>query len=206
MKIVTLNTSEMQTNTYVVINGDRAFVVDAGGDAAGIKNIIDSSGARLDAILLTHAHFDHIGGVAELIRIAGGEPAVFLHKDDVDKIGSYKNMGFAVGAKVEPFVPDILLSGGESISVAGIKIKVISTPGHTKGGVCYIAEDKIFSGDTIFKTSYGRTDFYDGSYAEMKNSIFNKLFRLKGDFEILPGHGEPTSLDFERKNNMILCD
>ena len=129
---------------------------------------------------------------------------VFLHADDVDKISSYKNMGFAVGAKVEPFTPDVLLKGGEALVVAGISVKVISTPGHTKGGVCYLAEDKIFSGDTVFLTSYGRTDFYDGSYSEIKNSIVNKLFRIKGDYEILPGHGESTSLDFERANNMIL--
>ena len=233
MKIFQLHTSKMQTNTYVVVNGDRAFVVDAGGDAEGIKKVLDENGARLEAILLTHAHFDHIGGVADLVRLTksngdavhingvadlvkltqtSGEyndangVAVFLHRDEVSKICSFKNLGFAMGAKVEPFVPDVLLRGGETITVAGVEIKVIHTPGHTEGGVCYVAEDKIFSGDTIFLTSYGRTDFYDGSFAQIKNSIVNKLFRLKGDYTVLPGHGEPTTLDFERKNNMIICD
>ena len=223
----------MQTNTYVVVNGGRAFVVDPGGDADEIKKVLDANGAKLEAILLTHAHFDHIGGVADLLRLtktngdtvhtngvaellkltrtdgeAKGENgvAVFMHKDEVEKISSFKNLGFAMGVKVEPFVPDILLKGGETITVAGITIKVIHTPGHAKGSVCYVAEDKIFSGDTVFLTSYGRTDFYDGSFAEIKNSIVNKLFRLKGDYSILPGHGAPTTLDFERKNNMIICD
>ncbi|MCM1305970.1 MAG: MBL fold metallo-hydrolase [Bacteroides sp.] len=208
MRVFTLKTSKMQTNTYVVVNGDRAFAVDAGGDAEGIKKILDDNGARLEAILLTHAHFDHIGGVAELLTLTKSNDenavAVFLHRDEADKISSYKNLGFAVGVKVEPFVPDVLLRGGESITVAGIKIKVIHTAGHTAGGVCYVADDKIFSGDTLFLTSYGRTDFYDGSFAEIKNSIVNKLFRLKGDYTVLPGHGDPTTLDFERKNNMVL--
>ena len=236
MQIFQLHTSVMHTNTYVVVNGGRAFVVDPGADAEGIKKLLDENGAKLEAILLTHAHFDHIGGVTELLRLTNpngddgdtvhtngvaellrltqtdgenvGEHgvAVFLHKDETDKICSFKNLGFAMGVKVEPFVPDVLLKGGETVTIAGVKIKVIHTPGHAAGSVCYVAEDKIFSGDTIFLTSYGRTDFYDGSYAEIKNSIVNRLFRLKGDYTILPGHGESTTLDFERKNNMIICE
>lgn len=200
----------MQTNTFVAVNGDKAFIVDPGGSAEKITELLNRLGAKSQAILLTHAHFDHTGAVAELLRIAeaGGVQglAVFLHRDDEEIICSYKNMGFAVGAKVEPFKPDILLAGGETLNVAGIPLKVIHTPGHTKGSVCYVADGKIFSGDTLFKTSYGRTDFYGGSFAQIKNSIVNKLFRLGGDYEILPGHGEPTSLDFERNNNMIILD
>ncbi len=207
MDIYKLHTSQMQTNTYIVVNEGRAFVVDAGGSAEEIKRILDDCGAKLEAILLTHAHFDHIGGVAELLRLTDDDElnkvATFLHSDDLDKINSYKNMGFAVGAKVEPFTPIVLLKGGETLKVAGVSVKVLSTPGHTKGGVCYLAENKIFSGDTLFLTSYGRTDFYDGSFAEIKNSIVNKLFRLEGDYEILPGHGEATTLDFERANNPV---
>ena len=208
MDLTTINTSKMHTNTYIAVNDGKAFVVDAGGGAEQIAQIIRDKGAVLDAILITHAHFDHIGGVAELLRIApreeGKDITVFMHKDDSDKISSFKNLGFAVGVKVEPFTPDVLLKGGETITVAGVKVDVIHTPGHSDGGVCYVVEDKIFSGDTLFLCSYGRTDFYDGSFAKIKNSIVNKLFRLQGDYAVLPGHGDPSRLDFERKNNPVI--
>ena len=164
--------------------------------------------------MLTHAHFDHIGGVAELCRIAGKDedgnenpqdaPTVFLHKDELEKIGSYKNLGFSMNANPEKFVPDILLKGGETLKIAGLDVKVIHTPGHAKGSLCYVVSDKIFVGDTLFFMSYGRTDFYDGNAKDLKNSIVNKLFALKGNYTILPGHGEPTTLDFERVNNPVL--
>ena len=210
MEIVQKTTSTMKTNTYIVKNGGLVFVVDPGGDAKKIADNICSLGAKLDGILLTHAHFDHIGGVAELLRIApqeeGHPAAVFLHKKDLDKICSYKNLAFAVGERVEKFTPDVLLKGGETISVAGLEVRVIHTPGHTVGGVCYEVEDKIFSGDTLFRDTFGRTDFYDGSFAQLKNSIVNKLFNLKGEYTVYPGHGVSTKLDYERKHNLILTE
>ncbi len=211
MELYHLYTSPLDTNTYVVINGARAFVVDAGGEAAKIAEIIAAHGATLEAILLTHAHFDHIGGVAELLRSTALDdpkraPTVFLHKADADKVNSYKNLAFSMGASVEKFTPDVLLCGGETLNIAGLRIEVIHTPGHSAGGVCYKVEDKIFVGDTLFFMSYGRTDFYDGDFNTLKNSVVNKLFRLKGNYTLLTGHGEPTTLDFERKNNPIRSD
>lgn len=209
-----LYTGPLDVNTYIVINGNVGFVVDPGGDAQEIYSIFRKQKAKIEAILLTHAHFDHIGGVAELCRIAskgedGNEnlqdaPTVFLHKDELEKIGSYKNLGFSMNANPEKFVPDILLKGGETLKIAGLDVKVIHTPGHAKGSLCYVVSDKIFVGDTLFFMSYGRTDFYDGNAKDLKNSIVNKLFALKGNYTILPGHGEPTTLDFERVNNPVL--
>ena len=209
-----LYTGPLGVNTYIVINGNAGFMVDPGGDAQEIYSIFQKQKAKIEAILLTHAHFDHIGGVAELCRIASkGEdgkenpqnaPTVFLHKDELEKIGSYKNMGFSMNANPEKFAPDILLKGGETLKISGLDVKVIHTPGHAKGSVCYVVSDKIFVGDTLFFMSYGRTDFYDGNAKDLKNSIVNKLFALKGNYTILPGHGEPTTLDFERVNNPVL--
>ena len=210
-KFFHLYTGPLEVNTYIVVNGDSGFVVDPGGDADEIFAIFKKQKAKIDAILLTHAHFDHIGGVAQLVKIASesegktqSTPTVFLHRDDVEKIGSYKNMGFSMNANPEKFVPDVLLKGGETLDISGLKVKVIHTPGHSKGGVCYVVGNKIFVGDTLFFTSYGRTDFYDGNAKDLKNSIVNKLFNLKGNYTLLPGHGEPTTLEFERVNNPII--
>lgn len=210
-KFFHLYTGPLEVNTYIVVNGDSGFVVDPGGDADEIFAIFKKQKAKIDAILLTHAHFDHIGGVAQLVKIASesegktqSTPTVFLHRDEVEKIGSYKNMGFSMNANPEKFVPDVLLKGGETLDISGLKVKVIHTPGHSKGGVCYVVGNKIFVGDTLFFTSYGRTDFYDGNAKDLKNSIVNKLFNLKGNYTLLPGHGEPTTLEFERLNNPII--
>lgn len=215
-KFFHLYTGPLDVNTYIVINAQSGFVVDPGGNTEDIFAIFKKQKAKVEAILLTHAHFDHIGGVAELCRMAskdenGNEnlqnsPAVFLHKDDLEKIGSYKNMGFAMGITPEKFTPDVLLNGGETLKIAGLDVNVIHTPGHSEGSVCYVVGNKIFVGDTLFFMSFGRTDFYDGNAKDLKNSIVNKLFALKGNYTVLPGHGEPTTLDFERVNNPIIED
>ena len=203
MKTITFHTTALETNTYLALNGERAFVVDPGTDADKILAAAEAEGAKIEWVLLTHAHFDHIGGVAELQR-AGAQ--VVLHRDDLGIVSSFKNLAFYAGVKVEKFIPDVTVSGGETLDVAGVKVRVIHTPGHTAGGVCYVADDVIFTGDTLFELSYGRTDFPTGSFKELKNSVLNKLFVLPGDYRLLPGHGAPTTLAFEREHNPILTD
>lgn len=211
MKVVTFITSPLQTNTYLAINEklNKAFVVDIGGDEGQILKVIDDNKLDIEAILLTHGHFDHIGGVAALKRgleKRGMSPSIFIHKDDSDKIGTYKNLAFSMGCSIEKFAPDVLLLGNENLNIAGLDIEVIHTPGHSKGGVCYKVEDSIFVGDTIFYSSYGRYDFYDGDFKELKNSIINKVFKIDGDYKLYTGHGNETSLAFEKLHNMILFD
>lgn len=203
MKTITFHTTALETNTYLALNGERAFVVDPGTDADKILAAAEAEGAKIEWVLLTHAHFDHIGGVAELQR-AGAQ--VVLHRDDLGIVSSFKNLAFYAGVKVEKFLPDVTVSGGETLDVAGVKVRVIHTPGHTAGGVCYVADDVILTGDTLFELSYGRTDFPTGSFKELKNSVLNKLFVLPGDYRLLPGHGAPTTLAFEREHNPILTD
>lgn len=203
MKIVTLHTTMLETDTYVVINGGRAFVVDPGADAERIVAAAEAEGAKIEWVLLTHAHFDHIGAAAALQR-EGAQ--IVLHRDDVKLIKSFQNLSVLAGVKVEHFTPDVTVAGGETLDVAGVSVKVIHTPGHTAGSVCYVAGDVIFSGDTLFALSYGRTDFPTGSFAQLKNSVVNKLFALEGDYKVLPGHEGPTTLDYERAHNPILTD
>ena len=203
MKTITFHTTALETNTDRALTGERAFVVDPGADEDKILAAAEAEGAKIEWVLLTHAHFDHIGGVAELQR-AGAQ--VVLHRDDLGIVSSFKNLAFYAGVKVEKFLPDVTVSGGETLDVAGVKVRVIHTPGHTAGGVCYVADDIIFTGDTLFELSYGRTDFPTGSFKELKNSVLNKLFVLPGDYRLLPGHGAPTMLAFEREHNPILTD
>lgn len=203
MKIVTLHTTMLETDTYVVINGGRAFVVDPGADAERIIAAAEAEGAKIEWVLLTHAHFDHIGAAAALQRDGA---QIVLHRDDVKLIKSFQNLSVLAGVKVEHFTPDVTVAGGETLDVAGVSVKVIHTPGHTAGSVCYVAGDVIFSGDTLFALSYGRTDFPTGSFAQLKNSVVNKLFALEGDYKVLPGHEAPTTLDYERAHNPILTD
>lgn len=203
MKIVTLHTTMLETDTYVVINGGRAFVVDPGADAERIIAAAEAEGAKIEWVLLTHAHFDHIGAAAALQRDGA---QIVLHRDDVKLIKSFQNLSVLAGVKVEHFTPDVTVAGGETLDVAGVSVKVIHTPGHTAGSVCYVAGDVIFSGDTLFALSYGRTDFPTGSFAQLKNSVVNKLFALEGDYKVLPGHEGPTTLDYERAHNPILTD
>lgn len=221
MKIITFQTTQLETNSYLVINGSRAFVVDPGGDADKIALRAEENGALIEAVLLTHAHFDHIGGVSRLTMLCGEEiqaveelkrqesrkrsrVCVFMHREDAEFINSYKNLAFSVDARVESFTPDVLLCGGETLNIAGLEVKVLHTPGHTPGGVCYLTENSLFTGDTLFSMSYGRTDFPGGDFKALKNSIVNKIFRLTGDLAVYPGHGDATTVLKEKTGNPIL--
>ena len=202
MNIFSVQTTELETNTYLVTNGNVGFLVDPGSNEDRIDKLIQDNGnVTIEAVLITHAHADHISAV-KYYQDKGAK--VYMHKDDVDKINSYKNLGFAIHLKVEPFEPDVVLEGGETFTLAGLEISVIHTPGHSKGGVCYVLGDNIFTGDTLFACSFGRTDVPDGDMNALKDSIINKLFGLKGNYKCYPGHGPETSLEQERNCNPIV--
>ncbi|MDD4839144.1 MAG: MBL fold metallo-hydrolase [Clostridia bacterium] len=201
MNVYNVVTTQLQTNTYIVTNGTRAFVVDPGGDYVKIKEKVNELGVNVEAVLLTHGHFDHTNA-ALFFQQQGA--LVFCHHNDISKLTTFKGGAFTMNVTQNKVIADIALSGEETINVAGLNVEVIWTPGHSSGSVCYIVEKNIFCGDTVFYMSYGRTDFYDGSQIEIKNSILNKLFMLTGDYIMYTGHGESTSLEFEKKHNEII--
>lgn len=153
----------------------------------------------LQYILLTHGHFDHIGGVRDIKKEYGCK--VVISSVDAPMLSSGKaSLAAFCGAEQNDTEPDITVQDGDEIEVGTLKIKVLSTPGHTSGSVCYVVGDALFSGDTLFYCSCGRTDFPTGSSDDMIKSL-KKLASLDGNYKVYTGHNQLSDLDFERKNN-----
>lgn len=196
MEIITHVNGVCGTNTYLIIDKDRAIAVDPADDSDGILRIAEAHSATVTSVLITHAHFDHIGAVRQLKALGA---KVYASEDYAltDKL----NALFTDDTEGLRFTPDVVVRDGERLEIDGHKFDVITTPGHTPHSVCYVMDGtRIFSGDTLFRMSVGRTDFPCGNASEFIRSV-EKLFALPQDYDVLPGHGEPTTLDFERKNN-----
>lgn len=196
-------TGPLSVNTYIIHReGLTECVVIDPANAKTVGFAIREKGLFLTHILLTHGHFDHILGVAQLKEEFSAK--VVIHENDAEMLlDGEKSQANIVGAKVRPCAADIILTGDTSFRAAGIEFTVIHTPGHTPGGLCYIIHEinTVFSGDTLFRLSVGRSDLPGGSEAVICESILYKLFTIKGDLRVLPGHMRETTLDFERKHN-----
>lgn len=200
MEITCIEVGKLATNCYVVSNNGIAFVVDPGADAEGIKEYADTRSLKIEGILLTHGHYDHTGATKSLQNMTGAK--IYATANCTDIANSYKSMAFAFGAIINKFTTDVVVKEGDIITIGDMVVKVIETAGHTKGGACFILGDNIFSGDTLFQTSYGRTDLPTGDFNALEKSL-KKLFALEGDYKVYPGHGPYTTLDTERKHNLI---
>ena len=193
----------VQTNCFFLINEDtkEVLVIDPADHAQKIIEWMKSENLKPVAILLTHGHFDHIMGV-EGIRKEYGIP-VYASRDEVDVLAKPQlNVSTMMGAYLS-MKADELFCEGDVLELAGMKLKVISTPGHTIGSVCfYIEEEKVLiSGDTLFEASVGRTDFPTGSSRQLIESIKTRLFILPDDTSVFPGHGGTTSIGYEKLHN-----
>ena len=201
MKIHTLQLGALGANCYVIETGEgRCIAVDIGGDSERFLSFLKSKNLTLAKILLTHGHFDHIGGVEAVRKATGAE--VFVHADDAkmlqseaDSLYTYIQLG-----KFNPVSEYIAVEEGFCITEGDCIIRLISTPGHSAGSVCYVCGNAMFTGDTLFCGSIGRTDFPGSSTADMKNSL-EKLYRINEDCLLFPGHGESSTLDNEKRTN-----
>lgn len=188
-------------NCYLLQNGPRGLIIDPGGDAATVVRACADLGMTPEAILLTHGHFDHVGAVPELCRVYPLLP-VYLH--DLDAAASDPQL-FPLPVQLERagYWDNLRSLEEECLELAGFHIHVLHTPGHSEGSCCFQIGEQLFTGDTLFRFSMGRTDFPGGSTEAMARSL-SRLAALPGDYAVHPGHDAPTTLDFERHNNPYL--
>ena len=208
MKIIKIPPAGMfAVNCYIVISeAGNAVLIDAPEGAERIIAEIEKNGAKLKKILLTHGHCDHIESLAEIAEKTGAE--VYIHEFDAPKLtDSRMNLSdfFAMylDAPARHYDKAITVSGGDIISQDELKFRVMHTPGHTSGCVCYIVDDVMFSGDTLFRDSIGRTDMPDGNYSVLAKTL-SALAEIAEDYRVLPGHNEETALSREKANNPFL--
>lgn len=196
MQIFKIQSAGFAANCYLVTeDGRNAVAIDPA--LPGVLQEAEKRGLRIGYVLLTHGHFDHIGGCAALqgegakIACLGAERPLLFGTD---------NLAAAAGVKIAPFTLDFCLSDGQEIELCDMKFRVIATPGHTAGGACYLCGRTLFTGDTLFEGSVGRVDFPTGDGEALEKSV-RRLYALEGDFVVCPGHGENTTLARERSEN-----
>lgn len=185
------------SNSYLLTaDGKRAVCIDPAQ-----PRVLDKAkelGLTVEFVLLTHGHFDHIGGCAALQAM--GAKVGCLAEEKTLALGA-DNLALEFGGEeVPPFTIDFTFLGGEELTLAGIPFKVIATPGHTAGGACYSVEDKLFTGDTLFAGDIGRTDLPTGNASALTQSV-KRLYALEGDYTVFAGHGEDSTLNEQRKHN-----
>lgn len=185
----------MRVNTYLAYKegSNEAVIVDPARGKDKIKGYAASLGLRVTAVLVTHGHFDHILQVRDWQEDGAN---VYVHEADADRLNGGNNLGSEFGIFVPPCKADVLVKDGDIFEAAGIRFLVMHTPGHSPGSCCYITEDIIFSGDTLFAGATGRTDFEGGNPDEMQKSLA-KLFALEKDYAVYPGHEGATRLSNE---------
>ena len=206
MKVITLVLGGLQVNTYFYYDEKHmeGVVIDPGDDMRVIQ-FIEKNNLKLAAVLLTHGHFDHIEGIS-LLRKHSDAP-VMIHADETPIISDPSlNGSNAMSVRPRAVTPDAQLTDGQTIKFRGTELAVIHTPGHSPGGVCfYDAKRKIlFSGDTLFQESVGRSDFTFGDGKLLEQSIINKLFVLPDEVVVYPGHGQPTTIKHEKAHNPFI--
>lgn len=198
MKIYVMQVGDLATNCYIVWDEQtsRAAVIDPGDSGSAIAAWLSERSLTLEAVLLTHTHFDHIGGLRALLAAVPGTP-VWVCRDEFGYDNSM-SQGLLDDSWEYHYYDE-----GDTVTVGGLAFRVLRTPGHTPGSVCLLCEDVLFAGDTLFQGSCGRTDFPGGSWDQMCASL-RRLHDLPDDYTVLSGHTGSTTLERERRTNLFM--
>lgn len=190
MEMLTVCVGAYRTNCYMLWEKDKIVLIDPGDEPEQIWEQVLRTGKKVAAVLLTHGHFDHVGGVGYIAREAGCP--VYIHAAEL-QLPSHHTDG--------PIYYTHTYDEGDVLEIAGITFQVLHTPGHTPGSVCLLCEDWMLSGDTLFAGTCGRTDLPPyGNPAQMRRSL-TRLGGLEGNYKVFPGHGHSTTLEEERRSN-----
>lgn len=192
-----ITVGKMHENCYIAVDEEtkRGIIVDPGDEAEKIENELISLGVKLEGIILTHCHFDHVGAVDE-IKAKHPEINIYVNEIDYEYVKDDVNWPFGKFNSEVTFIEE-----NKEFEVGPFKFKTIFTPGHSKGSVCFLGNNILFSGDTLFRETVGRTDLIGSSYEEILDSVNNKLMLLDDNVEVYPGHGHSTTIKHERHNN-----
>lgn len=197
MEITKVVVGDLQVNCYIVSNGADAVVIDPGDEYENIIN--GAQGKKIKAVLLTHGHFDHTGAVNKFQK-DGAE--VYVSKKEEHMLSDgYSCLAEPFGFPFNKIKADHVFSDGDILEIANMTFKVILTPGHTTGSVCFLADDILFSGDTLFQGSVGRWDFPGGDFEVLTSSIKEKLYALPENTVVYAGHGGETTIGEEKMSN-----
>ena len=205
MDVKQFYTGPIQVNTYLCADeqSKEAFIIDPGMSCKPLDNYIETNDYTIKYIILTHGHGDHICGVPYYKKMFGA-PIVGHKGDDFLFNDARENLSVGMcGQKIE-FLPDLYVEDGDELQVGNMTLKVIHTPGHSPGGIGILVGNVLFSGDTLFRDSIGRTDFRGGSFRTLYTSVHQKFFVLPDDTYVLPGHMGPTTIGHEKQYNPFL--
>lgn len=206
LKIKTFVEGPIDANNYLIIDekSNESALIDCSSDREEFISAVKKTGTKLKYIFLTHGHFDHILGVQTFKQEFNA--IAYLSEKDLNQVNFAPQMLAMFGGGLTKFETPVynFINDGDEFKLGEYTIKAISTPGHTKGGMCYLIDGKLFSGDTLFQRSVGRCDLLDGNLDEIIKSVKEKLFTLPDDTEVFTGHGAKTTIGYEKKYNEIL--
>ena len=208
MILKTLAVGMYETNCYVVGSEStkQGMIVDPGAEPGNILNMVEELRLSIAWIVITHAHFDHVGALKAVKDATGAKLAI--HEAEIEGVRQAINqaLGVMTGSVGKPAKPDRLLEDGDIIDIGDLQFTVLHTPGHSRGGISLVGHGVVFSGDTLFNSGVGRTDFPGCSHTQLMASIRNKLMALPDETVVFPGHGPETTIGAERRINPFLHD